>query len=70
MITVEEAKRHIQTTHRDFGLEEVVLDRAIGRVLREDWFCDRDLPPYDRVTMDGIAAVSYTHLTLPTIYSV
>ena len=55
MITVEEAKRHIQTTHRDFGLEEVVLDRAIGRVLREDWFCDRDLPPYDRVTMDGIA---------------
>lgn len=28
---------------------------GIGRVLMEDWHCDRELPPYDRVTMDGIA---------------
>ncbi len=31
------------------------LHEAAGRVLAEDICADRDLPPYDRVTMDGIA---------------
>lgn len=36
-------------------LESVPLDAALGRVLGEPVRCDRDLPPFDRVTMDGIA---------------
>ena len=28
---------------------------AIGRVLKEDIFADRDFPPFNRVAMDGIA---------------
>ena len=55
MITVEEAQNIIAQTIHDFGIEEVQFDQAIGRVLREDLFADRDLPPYNRVTMDGIA---------------
>jgi len=55
MISVKEAKEIIEGTIHDFGIEEVVLGNAIGRVLREDLVADRDFPPYDRVTMDGIA---------------
>lgn len=40
---------------RSFGMEELPFDRAMGRVLATDIVADRDLPPYDRVTMDGIA---------------
>lgn len=31
------------------------LERCAGRVLAEEIFADRDHPPFDRVTMDGIA---------------
>jgi len=55
MISVEEARSKVREQTRDFGTETVPLSKVIGRVLREEWYCDRDLPPYDRVTMDGIA---------------
>ena len=37
------------------GTEIVPLEESLGRVLREDLFADRSFPPFDRVTMDGIA---------------
>lgn len=55
MITVEEAIEILSDQVRDFGTEPVSLDHAYGRVLREEVFADRDFPPFDRVTMDGIA---------------
>ncbi|GJM35795.1 MAG: molybdopterin molybdenumtransferase MoeA [Saprospiraceae bacterium] len=55
MITVEEAIGIILEHRRDFGTESVALDEAMGRVLRENLYADRDFPPYNRVTMDGIA---------------
>ena len=55
MIDVADAWSIICRHVRDYGVESVPLDRAIGRVLREDLRTDRALPPYDRVTMDGIA---------------
>ncbi len=55
MISVAEARDIILNTAKDFGTEKISLNEGIGRVLREDWHCDRDMPPYDRVTMDGIA---------------
>ena len=55
MITIEEAQNIIAGTIYDFGIEEIPFAQAVGRVLREDLFADRDLPPYNRVTMDGIA---------------
>lgn len=55
MINVEEALAIIFRHTKDFGMEEIPLANAIGRVLKEDLFTDRELPPYNRVTMDGIA---------------
>ena len=55
MITFEQAYQIVMGLHRDFGSEEVTLENSLGRILKEDWYTDRDLPPYDRVTMDGIA---------------
>lgn len=55
MIDVNEAYEIVQAHSRNFGNEIIPLDQGIGRVLREDWHCDRNLPPYDRVSMDGIA---------------
>lgn len=55
MITVEEANQFIAKNVKDFGVESIALDEGMGRVLRESIVADRDFPPYDRVTMDGIA---------------
>lgn len=55
MISVKEATDIILEHSVDYGVEEVPLVEAIGRILREDLIADRDFPPYDRVTMDGIA---------------
>jgi len=55
MVTVAEAEKIILREARDYGLEQVPFQEALGRVLAEDLFADRDLPPTDRATMDGIA---------------
>jgi molybdopterin molybdotransferase len=55
MITVEEAEKIIRGQITDYGTEIIPFDLALGRVLAEDITADRDLPPFNRVTMDGIA---------------
>lgn len=55
MITVATAEKIILGRTKDFGTETVPFTAALGRVLAEDMVADRDLPPYDRATMDGIA---------------
>ena len=55
MVTVAQAEKIILREARDYGLEQVPFQEALGRVLAEDLFADRDLPPTDRATMDGIA---------------
>lgn len=55
MITVAEAEKTILAEVKDYGIESIYFENAIGRVLAEDLKADRQLPPYDRVTMDGIA---------------
>ncbi|MBS1527149.1 MAG: molybdopterin molybdotransferase MoeA [Bacteroidetes bacterium] len=59
MTTVEQAEKLILSETRDFGTEAIPFDHALGRVLAEDIKADRDLPPFNRVTMDGIA-IRYT----------
>lgn len=58
MIDVSEALDIIKSNLGSFGTESVPLSKSIGRILKEEWHTDRPLPPYDRVTMDGIA-ISY-----------
>jgi len=55
MVLVEEAERIILEHCKVYGAESLSLDDCPGRVLAEDILADRDLPPFDRVTMDGIA---------------
>ncbi len=55
MVTVSEAESIILSQTKDFGTELVSLEQAYGRILAENLYADRDLPPYNRVTMDGIA---------------
>lgn len=55
MITVQQAEEIILSQTKDFGNECVAYDHALGRVLVEDLCADRDLPPFDRPTVDGIA---------------
>lgn len=55
MISVEEALSIVLSVKRNYGTELVPLDQSVGRVLREDLKADRPFPPFNRVTMDGIA---------------
>jgi molybdopterin molybdotransferase len=50
-----EAENLIRKNLRSFLREDCPLTAAHGRVLRRDLVADRDLPPFDRVTMDGFA---------------
>jgi molybdopterin molybdotransferase len=55
MITVQQAEQLILGNARDYGVEIVLFDEALGRVLAENIKADRDIPAFNRVTMDGIA---------------
>jgi molybdopterin molybdotransferase len=55
MVTVEQAEKLILAEAKDFGTETIPFENALGRTLAEDIKADRDLPPFNRVTMDGIA---------------
>ena len=59
MISVSEATDIILSTTLKPEIEEVALSQAIGRILMAPITADRDFPPYDRVTMDGIG-INYT----------
>lgn len=55
MVTVGEATHIILQQHRDYGNESLPLRACLGRALAEDIRSDRDMPPFNRVSMDGIA---------------
>jgi len=58
MIPVSEAYNIVLSNTSQYGSEDVDLKEAIGRVLATDLIADRPFPPFDRITMDGIA-ISY-----------
>ncbi len=55
MLTPAEAEKLIFANVARLLREDCPLAQAHGRVLRADICADRDLPPFDRVTMDGYA---------------
>ena len=52
---VEEAVEIIKNATEDFGIEKIPVEDCVGRVLKENILADRDMPPFDRVSMDGVA---------------
>ncbi|MFN0728316.1 molybdopterin molybdotransferase MoeA [Polaribacter gochangensis] len=55
MISVEQALQTVLNSAQDFGVEEIPFIKSVGRILKEDIKADRDFPPFNRVSMDGIA---------------
>jgi molybdopterin molybdotransferase len=55
MLSPAEAEKLIMDNLTPFLREDCPLGSAHGRVLRQHLVADRDLPPFDRVTMDGYA---------------
>ncbi len=54
-IDVAEAAALIRGRLRGWGTVRVPIDAAQGEILRQAVTAERDQPPFDRVTMDGIA---------------
>jgi len=59
MISIEEAQNIILEQSRSFGVEEISIQEAQGRVLAEGIYADRDYPPFNRSSMDGFAVQSH-----------
>ena len=55
MISFEEALEKVLDCTADYGNETVPLEQSLGRVLAEIVVADRDFPPFNRSTRDGIA---------------
>jgi molybdopterin molybdotransferase len=55
MLTPAEASSAIGAALAPLADETVTLEAAAGRILAETLVSERDLPPFDRVAMDGIA---------------
>jgi molybdopterin molybdotransferase len=55
MVSVSEAERIILGHLYKAASEKVAFTQACGRVLAEEIKADRDLPPFNRATMDGVA---------------
>ena len=54
MINFEDAFANVLKNTVTMGVEQIPLNQTLGRVLAEDIFADRDFPPFNRATKDGI----------------
>ena len=54
MISFQEASNLVRAHIRQYGIKNVRLTEAHGQVLASDVYADRDFPPFDRATKDGI----------------
>ncbi|MFK5974781.1 MAG: molybdopterin molybdotransferase MoeA [Flavobacteriaceae bacterium] len=59
MITFDEAFKEVLRHPLELGVETIPLAHGMKRILAEDILADRDFPPFDRATKDGIA-ISYS----------
>jgi molybdopterin molybdotransferase len=63
MITVETATHLILNHVYPIQHQLIDIQKSVGGILKEDLVADRDFPPFDRVTMDGIAILYHTFST-------
>jgi len=55
MTTFKEAYNIVISTAKPVETEEVLLEKALGRILSRDVYSDMDMPPFNRSAMDGYA---------------
>ena len=58
LITPRLAEEAINSRLTCLPIESLPLTQCVGGTLRENIYAERDAPPYDRVSMDGIAVNS------------
>lgn len=58
LISVNNALRIVLENTENFGFEIIDFLDSSGRILKEPIIADRDFPPFDRVSMDGITISS------------
>jgi len=58
LITPRLAEEAIYSRLTCLPIESLPLTQCVGGTLRENVYAERDHPPFDRVTMDGIAVDS------------
>ncbi|MDT3403127.1 molybdopterin molybdotransferase MoeA [Mucilaginibacter terrae] len=58
MISVTQALQIISAQATRFAIEEIDLLQSTGRILAQIVVADRDFPPFNRATMDGVAISS------------
>src|SRR3954464_5368490 len=58
LLTPAQAETLIEQHLACLPIESLPLTQAAGAVLRENVYAERDQPPFDRVSMDGIAIAS------------
>ncbi len=61
MVSVSEAEKIILSNLTQPSKRKVALGEAVGKILADEIQADRDLPPFHRATMDGIA-ISFSKL--------
>lgn len=59
MLTPAEAEERIARHLSCLPIESLPVGQCAGAILRENVYAERDLPPFDRVSMDGIALDSH-----------
>ena len=55
MISVAQALQTVLNSSHNYGVEEIPFLKSMGRILKEEIVADRDFPPFNRVSMDGIS---------------
>ena len=70
MISSSAALAQVLDTVPSVVIDHVPLEQVVGRTLATKVRADRDFPPFDRVTMDGIAIAAAAHLPAHHIYAV
>ena len=58
LMTPRLAEEAINSRLTCLPIESLPLSQCVGGTLRENVYAERDQPPFDRVTMDGIAVDS------------
>ncbi|KXS32976.1 MAG: Molybdenum cofactor synthesis domain protein [Candidatus Gallionella acididurans] len=69
-LSVTDAQQCILEFVKTLGAEPVRLEQSLGRVLADDVYANRDLPPYDVSAMDGYAVRSADLALVPATLSV
>ena len=69
MISSNQASKLIKNNLRKLKSKKINAMDSVGSILREDISAERNQPPFDRVTMDGIA-INYSKTKMQCFYPI